>query len=167
MIREEKINYKKIAYSLLYLLLIVIVLNVFTMMYNVIKVKDASVTDINRNLKKTPYISRMTKGDSRTLRRQYGINKDEAEKFLLYAPKSNMDADEILVLKTKSQDDLKVIKEKVQSRIDKQEKSFMQYRPKEYEIIKKCVLKEEGEYLILIISKDSSKIEKTVDDCFA
>ena len=67
MIREEKINYKKIAYSLLYLLLIVIVLNVFTMMYNVIKVKDASVTDINRNLKKTPYISRMTKGDSRTL----------------------------------------------------------------------------------------------------
>ena len=78
-----------------------------------------------------------------------------------------MDADEILVLKTKSQDDLKVIKEKLQSRIDKQEKSFMQYRPKEYEIIKKCVLKEEGEYLILIISKDSSKIEKTVDDCFA
>lgn len=163
---KKEINYKKIVYALLYMFLIIIVLNVFCIMYGVLKVKEASITDINREIKKTVDVSNMVNGDGKTLRKLYGINKEEVDKFLLYAPKSNMDADEILILKIKSQDDLKAIKEKVQSRIDKQEKSFMQYRPKEYEIIKKCVLKEEGEYLIFIISKDSSMIENIVDSCF-
>ncbi|WP_142335352.1 DUF4358 domain-containing protein, partial [Bacillus toyonensis] len=58
---------------------------------------------------------------------------------------------------------VKNIKEKILSRIEKKSKSFKDYLPDEYFLIEKHVLKTKDNYILLAISKDADKIEKTFD----
>jgi len=108
----------------------------------------------------------MNEGDALKLKKLYYINKNDIENFILYAPKTNMDANEILILKAKSETDLEELKTKVQGRIEKQSSSFKSYRPEEYEIINNKVLETKGQYLILIISSESRDIKAAIDRNF-
>ncbi|HBA03361.1 MAG TPA: hypothetical protein DCW51_05020 [Clostridium sp.] len=77
-----------------------------------------------------------------------------------------MDANEVLVLKGKSEEVIQQLKVKVEGRIKKQSDSFNSYRPEEYDIISNRVLDIKGKYLILIISKDSATIEAAINKEF-
>lgn len=153
-------------YKFQYCILATLVIISFVGLYNVIKEKEVSIGQINDKIVKVTDINQMDKGDNVKLRKLYYINKSEVEDFILYAPKNNMQSNEILIVKAKSQDNIKDLKSKMQKRIDKQSDSFKSYRPEEYKIISKHVLKEKNQYIILIISKDVKKIEQSVDEIF-
>ncbi|HBL06405.1 MAG TPA: hypothetical protein DDZ33_05630 [Clostridium sp.] len=121
---------------------------------------------LRKNLSQVIDDEQMDIGDSSKLRKLYYISKNEVEDFILYAPKSNMDANEVLVLKGKSEEVIQQLKVKVEGRIKKQSDSFNSYRPEEYDIISNRVLDIKGKYLILIISKDSATIEATINKEF-
>ena len=137
-------NYKN--YKNYYYILAVAILIIFIALYQVLKVEDI--------------------GDSSKLRKLYYINKNEVEDFILYSPKSNMDANEILILKAKSEEDIDKLKVKVEGRIKKQSDSFKSYRPEEYDIISNRVLDIKGKHLILIISRESEEIEALINKDF-
>ena len=58
------------------------------------------------------------------------------------------------------------IKAKVNKRLEKQRESFKNYSPEKYKIIEDAILEEEGQYLIFIISENSSSIYKIIKDNF-
>ncbi len=146
--------------------MIATVLITFIALYQVLKVKDADMDSLRKNLSQVIDDEQMDIGDSSKLRKLYYISKNEVEDFILYAPKSNMDANEVLVLKGKSEEVIQQLKVKVEGRIKKQSDSFNSYRPEEYDIISNRVLDIKGKYLILIISKDSATIEATINKEF-
>ena len=154
-------NYKNYYY-----ILIATVLITFIALYQVLKVKDADMDSLRKSLSQVIDGEHMDVGDSSKLRKLYYINKNEVEDFILYAPKSNMDANEVLVLKAKSEEDIEQLKVKVEGRIKKQSDSFKSYRPEEYDIISNRVLDIKGKYLILIISRDSATIEAAINKEF-
>ncbi|WP_346877743.1 MULTISPECIES: DUF4358 domain-containing protein [unclassified Clostridium] len=153
-------------YKNYYYILIATVLITFIALYQVLKVKDADMDSLRKNLSQVIDDEQMDIGDSSKLRKLYYISKNEVEDFILYAPKSNMDANEVLVLKGKSEEVIQQLKVKVEGRIKKQSDSFNSYRPEEYDIISNRVLDIKGKYLILIISKDSATIEATINKEF-
>ncbi len=153
-------------YKNYYYILIATVLITFIALYQVLKVKDADMDSLRKNLSQVIDDEQMDKGDSSKLRKLYYISKNEIEDFILYAPKSNMDANEVLVLKGKSEEVIQQLKVKVEGRIKKQSDSFNSYRPEEYDIISNRVLDIKGKYLILIISKDSATIEAAINKEF-
>jgi len=153
-------------YKNYYYILIATVLITFIALYQVLKVKDADMDSLRKNLSQVIDDEQMDIGDSTKLRKLYYISKNEVEDFILYAPKSNMDANEVLVLKGKSEEVIQQLKVKVEGRIKKQSDSFNSYRPEEYDIISNRVLDIKGKYLILIISKDSATIEATINKEF-
>ncbi len=153
-------------YKNYYYILIATVLITFIALYQVLKVKDAEMDSLRKNLSQVIDDEQMDIGDSSKLRKLYYISKNEVEDFILYAPKSNMDANEVLVLKGKSEEVIQQLKVKVEGRIKKQSDSFNSYRPEEYDIISNRVLDIKGKYLILIISKDSATIEATINKEF-
>ncbi|MGN9162186.1 DUF4358 domain-containing protein [Clostridium sulfidigenes] len=153
-------------YKNYYYILIATVLITFIALYQVLKVKDADMDSLRKNLSQVIDDEQMDKGDSSKLRKLYYISKNEVEDFILYAPKSNMDANEVLVLKGKSEEVIQQLKVKVEGRIKKQSDSFNSYRPEEYDIISNRVLDIKGKYLILIISKDSATIEAAINKEF-
>lgn len=156
-----KNSYKK-AYSVLALIILI----AFVLLYKVLEVKDANMDDIRKGILETADITTMSEGDELKLRKLYYINKNDIEDFILYAPKTNMDASEILVLKAKSENDIDELKSKVEDRIEKQSNSFQSYRPEEYEVINNEILEVNGKYLVLIISEDSRNIKKAIDKDF-
>ncbi|MEG0133435.1 MAG: DUF4358 domain-containing protein [Clostridium sp.] len=156
----------KSNYNRAYCILAGIVLVTFIVLYKVLEIKEPDMVQIRQSIIETADITTMDEGDALKLRKLYYINKNDVEEFILYSPKTNMDANEILILKAKSEKDVDELKSKIEGRVEKQSNSFKSYRPEEYEIISDRVLEVKGEYLILIISKDSKEIKTAIDKNF-
>ena len=154
-------NYKNYYYILTAAILIT-----FVALYQVLKVKDVDMDSLRQSLSQIIDSEHMDIGDSSKLRKLYYISKNEVEDFILYAPKSNMEANEVLILKAKNEEDIEQLKVKVEERVKKQSDSFKNYRPEEYDIISNRVLDIKGKYLILIISSESEKIEAAINKEF-
>ncbi|WP_259417867.1 DUF4358 domain-containing protein [Bacillus toyonensis] len=127
-------------------------------------VNNLSATEIGEKIKQVANLEEMKEGDSKKLQKLYNINTDEIESFVLYTAPTNIKADEIAAIKVKDMKNVKNIKEKILSRIEKRSKSFKDYLPDEYFLIEKHVLKTKDNYILLAISKDADKIEKTFDE---
>lgn len=156
---------KKI-YVMLYGILLTLVMVTFIGLYGVVKIKEPSMDEINASILKTADLTNMIQGDVKKLRKLYYINKNEVENFILYAPKTNMDANEVLVLKGKDEESVKILRDKIEARVDKQSDSFASYRPELKEVIDDYELKENGQYLYLIISEENKKINKAIEKNF-
>jgi septum formation inhibitor MinC len=154
-------NYKNYYY-----ILTVAILITFIALYQVLKVKDVDMDSLRQSLSQIIDSEHMDIGDSSKLRKLYYISKNEVEDFILYSPKSNMEANEVLILKAKNEEDIEHLKVKVEERVKKQSDSFKNYRPEEYDIISNRVLDIKGKYLILIISSESEKIESAINKEF-
>ena len=153
-------------YKKYYYILIVAVLITGIVLYQVLKVKDADMNALRQSLSQVIDSEHMDTGDGSKLRKLYYISKSDVEDFILYSPKSNMDANEVLILKAKNEVDIEELKVKVEERIKKQADSFKSYRPEEYDIISNRVLDIKGKYLILIISRESETIEAAINKEF-
>ncbi|MCY6958123.1 DUF4358 domain-containing protein [Clostridium brassicae] len=128
--------------------------------------KSPEVSKVVEEMKESIDESDMKKGDEDKLKKLYKINPDEIEEFVMYAPSTNLKANELLVLKVKDASKVDNIKEQVSKRIEKQAASFKDYLPDEYYLIEKHVLKTKGNYILLSISKNSEKIESIFDKAF-
>ncbi|MBB6623629.1 DUF4358 domain-containing protein [Clostridium gasigenes] len=157
---------KKSTYKKYYLIQIIIIVVIFIGLYPIVKVRQANMDDIRNSIEKSVSLDRMDMGNEKILKKLYYINIKDLEDFIYYAPKSNMDEDEILVLKVKDEKNIPIIKSQIQKRIDKKAESFKNYRPEKYEIIKNAVLEDEGQYLIFIISQDSYNIKEAIKKDF-
>lgn len=131
-----------------------------------IQTKNPEIPEIIANIQKVTDLSPMEKGNKTKLRKLYSISNKGLADFALYAPKTNMEANEILILKAKSQDDLDGLLEKIENVIERQSSSFKDYSPDQYELLENHTLEVKGNYLILIVSKDVDKITKVVNDSF-
>ena len=69
--------------------------------YQLVKVKNLDFATLGANVEKKVSMENFVKGNDLSLRKLYGINKIEVEKYISYVPKSNMMANEILIVKAK------------------------------------------------------------------
>ncbi|KGM96897.1 hypothetical protein Z968_05235 [Clostridium novyi A str. 4552] len=128
--------------------------------------KDVSTKDIGEKISQSTDLSKMKQGDNSKLEKLYKIKPGEVEEFVLYTAPSNIKADEIAVIKVKGSSKIEDVKGKIEKRIKKQTASFKDYLPEEYALMEKHVLKEKGNYIIFVVSKDVDKIEKAIDESF-
>lgn len=150
--------------SINFLILAVIVLTLFVGCSS--EGKTPSIEEINNNIVQATDISEMRVGDAKKLEKLYGIDAEKLESFFLYTPPSNIEADEIAILKVKNSNDIDSIKEKISKRINDKEVSFKDYLPDEYYLVEKHVLKNKDSYIIFVTHNDYKIIEETFDKCF-
>jgi hypothetical protein len=150
----------------------IVIFIVFTFMFitfqgcSIIQTKNPRVSDIIGNIKGITDLSLMNEGDKSKLRKLYNLNAADLEEFKLYAPKTNMEAGQILILKAKDQSQIEGIKECIDNEIQRQAASFKEYRPDQYSLIENNVLKVKGKYIFLVVSKDVDIIAKSISDSF-
>ena len=128
--------------------------------------KNVSIKDIDEKIKESVDISNMNLGDSEKLQKLYDINSEDLEDFMLYTPSTNIEANEIAIMKVKDSSKIDDIKGKISARIDSQSVNFKDYLPDEYYLIDKHVLKVRDNYILFAISEDAGKIEKIFDESF-
>lgn len=128
--------------------------------------KEPSIDEIDQNINDDVDISNMVESDSDKLEKLYDIDIDKVDNFKLYTAKTNIEANELLILKVKNEEDIGDIKEDINDRIESQTNSFKDYLPDEYFLIEKHVLKSNGNYIIFIICEEAEKIESLFDKSF-
>lgn len=154
-----------LPYRKKYALLIIIVLVVFIGSYQFVKVKEVNFTVLPNNISKKIGSENLEKGDALTLRKLYAINDMEYDDFVLFAPKSNMVADEILVIKCKPGQADSVMA-KIEKRIDNQSNSFKNYAPAQYGIISSSELNKKGDYVFFVSAKNTATINNAIKDSY-
>ena len=160
--KKIKFNQQK-KYTKYYLLEIVILISLFIGLYPILRVNTADMDSIRNDLDKYYTNQDLVEvGDKKRLSNLYYINENEVEDFVSYTPRTNMDVEEVLVLKVNENKNVSEIKEKINKRLQKQGESFKNYRPEKYKVIEDAILEQEGQYLIFIVSENSSAVKKII-----
>ena len=107
---------------------------------------------------------RMELSTARFLKKYYGLNADDYDGVLLYAPLTNMDAEELLLIKCKDASQVESVKEAILERQKTKETTFEGYAPEQYDLCRNYILDEQGTYLFLIISPDAEELDKVFKD---
>ncbi|MBM7870998.1 hypothetical protein JOC70_002492 [Clostridium pascui] len=128
--------------------------------------KNPSVDEIVTKVKGSTDISQMPELDAEKLKMLYDIDAADLEGFKVYIAPSNIKADELAVIKVKDAKKVDEVKNKVAKRVENQGASFKDYLPEEYSLIENHVLKTQGNYVFLTISKDAEKIEAAFNESF-
>lgn len=108
----------------------------------------------------------MVLADEATLRKNYGINPRDVDGFIYYAPKSAMDASEILILQAKSEGSLNSWRSIIESRRKTRADMYRNYRPEEALLLEKSELKIQGNYLIFISAHNVNEVKAAVEQSF-
>ena len=148
-------------YSKKHLVLALVVVLIFVLAYQLVKVKNLDFATLGANVEKKVSMENFVKGNDLSLRKLYGINKIEVEKYISYVPKSNMMANEILIVKAKPEY-ADAILARIQKRVDAQSKSFKNYAPDQYKIMSSSVLKKKGDYIYFISYENVDLINKII-----
>ncbi len=125
--------------------------------------KALSMQEIDDTIRQTVDLSNLKLGDGAKLKKLYDISIEDLDSFVLYLAPSNLKADELLLLKAKSEADLAALKTKIAKRVDKQAIAFKDYLPAEYFLIQKHISKVSGTYVLLVISKNAEQIAEAFD----
>ncbi|MBB6732366.1 DUF4358 domain-containing protein [Cohnella zeiphila] len=108
--------------------------------------------------------SEMQQGDAEKLRKIYHIEAGDVADFILYTAVSNVKADELAVIKVKDSSDTERVVNQIQQRIEAQTVKFQDYRPEQYYLIEKHVLKSKGPFVFFAVSKDADRMERAFDE---
>lgn len=153
------------SYRKKYIILGICVFLFFVIAYQFVKVKDVNLEDLGGRLQRTFSNDTYIVGDDQILRRNYGIDPNEIESYIYMAPKSNMNASEILILKCKPEYASNIMA-RIQKRIDSQSNSFKTYAKDQYEIISNSELKKKGDYIYFISSNDIETVNNLIKECY-
>lgn len=121
--------------------------------------KDVPVPTIEEHIKQAASMENMEKGDMNRLKKLYHLEAEEVQDFVLYTAESNVEAEELAVIQVKQEHQVDSVKEKIMKRIGAQEVKLKDYRPEQFYLVEKHVLKVKGRYILFTVSKDAGQIE--------
>ncbi|MDO4337198.1 MAG: DUF4358 domain-containing protein [Eubacteriales bacterium] len=107
----------------------------------------------------------MEEGGNRILKKFYGLNAGDYEGVCFYAPTSNMDAQELLIVKLKDDSQSETVAAAVQSRLESQKASFEGYGVEQFALLEKHVLDIRGNYILYIVHPDAQAADRAFADC--
>lgn len=128
--------------------------------------KKVELKTIKENI--TPYINKDTFKEQSltTLYKNYNIKKEQIEDFISYGPISYISVDEITIIKQPNKEIQTIIQNKLEQYVTKKISTFESYGPKQVELLKAKIIATKGDYIYLIVSKDSIKIKQAIDKLF-
>ena len=77
---------------------------------------------------------------------------------MYYAPRTNIQTNEILILQAKSKEDIPALEDKINKRLENLKKDFEGYLPQQAELIDKKFYKVQDNLIILVVANDVDKL---------
>lgn len=99
----------------------------------------------------------LTKED---LNSNYGIKAEDVKQFAALVDTTGIKADEIVLIEGKDADSSKRIKAALDARYLDKLNTNINYLPEQYAIIKKCSVRQSGNYISMLVSPDAEKVVK-------
>lgn len=138
----------------------VIILCIFTMFVGCSGEVSVSMSDIEKHIIDHANLEKMDKGDVKLLKKLYGINANDLDGGLLYVPKSNMDVDEMLIVKVKDVSQIDAIEESIEARVSKQLSSFQGYGIEQAALLENYEIKIKDKYIFFAVAENAELLKE-------
>ena len=150
---KKYMSYRKIALTVLLVVFILVDTG-----------KDASsnaeIEDVSAQVVKAAKLSEETPAGNRMVKRFYGLNPGDYEGVVLYAPKDNMDVNELLIVKLKDTSQSKAVESAIRQRLDTQLKSFEGYGAEQTALLEAHKLQVKGNYIFFMVGDRAAAAQK-------
>ncbi|WP_178019319.1 DUF4358 domain-containing protein [uncultured Paenibacillus sp.] len=128
---------------------------------------NLSAFEVGKRIELSADLGNMKQGDAERLNKLYHLSSGDVADFVLYTASSNVKADELLIIQLKEGSEKEPVLAKIEERIAAQTVKFKDYRPEEYHLIEKCVLKTHGLFILFAVSPEAGAMERIFDETFS
>lgn len=128
------------------------------------KVSDADINDVAQAVIAQLDMSAMQESPHRNFKKFYGLNATDYEGVVLYSPVTNMDAEELLIVKLKDTSQAEAVETAINKRLETQKNSFEGYGIEQYDLLEKHVLDVRGNYILYVVHTDAAKADQAFQD---
>ena len=156
----DKINYADLIKWIFALLIIVLIVLKFTGN----RVSNADLKDVKKVVEKTVKDDdTVLDGDNVMVKRLYGIDPADYDGIMLKYPSTNMNVNEVFLVKLKDVKQQDQILEAVEKRLETQKNNFENYGTNQYSILKKSVTDVQGNYIMFVVNEKTDPIVKAFE----
>lgn len=109
-------------------------------------------------------LSHTQEADAQMIKRLYGVDPADYESVLLQYPASNMDAEELLLVKLRDPAQQEALLQAANARIETQKASFDGYGPAQYALLTEhCVIEARGNYFLLVVGAQAQAAKEAFE----
>ena len=116
------------------------------------RVSKADPAQVSQAVLSAAALSHTQEADAQMVKRLYGIDPAEYESCVLQYPATNMDAEELLLVKLRDVSQQETLRSAANARIETQKTSFDGYGPAQYALLTEhCIVEARGNYFLLVV----------------
>ena len=139
----------------------VAVLLVFVILFQIgSRDSNSSLDSVTEKVTASIDLQGMEESNNRMIRKFYGLNPEDYEGITLYAPASNMNAEELLVIKLKDASQADAATQAIQTRLETQMASFDGYGIEQYAMLEDHILDVRGNFILYVVHPDAGKADQ-------
>lgn len=124
----------------------------------------ASIDDVAARVTEAMDLTGMSSADGRTLRRLYGLNAADYQGVVLYTGDSNMDAQELLIIKLDGKGQADAVSLAMKDRVDRQLQSFQGYGADQTKLLQGSIIDARGNYAMLVVNAQAAQADQAFRD---
>lgn len=129
------------------------------------KTSGADPEDVVEAVAEAMDMTNLQPGDNQMIKRLYGLQPADYEGCELYYPLTNMDAEELLVVKLKSADQQQTVRDAIEKRLETQKNSFDGYGVGQFDLLTNhCQVEVRGNYVLFVVSPDDVRAKQAFLD---
>ena len=124
------------------------------------KTSNASLEDVAQSVAGAIDLEGMEESTNQMFRKFYGLNAGDYEGVTLYAPASNMNAEELLVIKLQDSSQADSVTQAINSRLETQMNSFEGYGVEQYDMLENHVLDVQGNFILYVVHPNAGSADE-------
>lgn len=128
------------------------------------KNSDANINDVASAIVGEISTEGMEESANRKFKKFYGLNASDYEGVILYAPVSNMDAEELLIIRLKDSAQAEAVQAAIEERLQTQKDSFEGYGIEQFALLENHILDVRGNYILYVVHPDADKVDSIFRD---
>lgn len=126
---------------------------------------DAALDDVTAAVIAQLDTSNVQPADNQMIKRLYGLQPSDYEGVCLYYPSSNMDAEELLIVKLQDAAQQQSVLDAVERRLQTQKNSFDGYGIEQFDLLENhSVIQAQGNYILFVVSSQSEAAKQAFLD---
>ena len=102
----------------------------------------------------------MQESNNRMFQKFYGLDDQDYEGVTLYSPVSNMDAQELLIIKLKDNSQAEAVTEAINARLETQMNSFEGYGIEQYAMLEDHILDVQGNFILYVVNPNAQAADE-------
>jgi len=128
-------------------------------------ISDAAPAAVESAVTAQIEMTNLLKADNQMVKRLYGLDPAAYESCVLYYPTTNMQAEELLIVKLRDTAQAEEVEEAIQARLQTQKASFDGYGIEQYDMLtNNAAVEVRGNYILFVVCADSAQARQAFLD---